>query len=366
MLSILIFIVILGVLIVVHEFGHFIVAKWAGIRVDEFGIGYPPRAFKLFKWKETIFTFNWIPFGGFVKIFGENPDEESMSGPESSRSFVHKPKLHQAAVIVAGVTFNIIFAWLLISIGFMIGLPTSVSNTRNQDRVENVKLIITNIHPESPAQAAGLKVGDTVTALSARGHNLDKLEPEEVVNFIGAHTDTNISLSYQRGNESGTFSLEPKEGIVPDKKAIGISTDSIGTLKLPLHEALWQGAKTTWNLTQATAVGIAVFLYDAVRGQSDLTQVTGPVGIVGLVGDASKLGFIYILSFAAFISINLAVINLIPFPALDGGRLLMIIIESIKKSPINPKIANTVNAVGFVLLIILMIVVTAHDIVRLF
>lgn len=366
MLSIIIFVIILGVLIVVHEFGHFIVAKKAGIRVDEFGIGYPPRALKLFKWKETVFTFNWIPFGGFVKIFGENPDDESISGPDSSRSFVHKPKLHQAAVIVAGVTFNIIFAWLLISLGFMIGLPTSVTNTKSPDKVENVRLVVTSVAPESPADVAGIKVGDTITSMSSKGHSVEKLEPEAAVSFIGSHGDSDITISYSRGSESGEFSLTPKEGIVPGKKAIGISMDSIGTLQLPIHEALWEGGKTTVNLTGATAAGIGVFLYDSVRGQSDLTQVTGPVGIVGLVGDASKLGFIYILSFAAFISINLAVINLIPFPALDGGRLLMIIIESIKKSPINPKIANTVNAVGFVLLIILMLVVTAHDIVKLF
>lgn len=366
MLSILIFIIILGVLIVVHEFGHFIVAKKAGIRVDEFGIGYPPRALKLFKWKETVFTLNWIPFGGFVKIFGENPDEESISGPDSSRSFVHKPKLHQAAVIVAGVTFNVIFAWLLISLGFMIGLPTSVTNTNNPSKVENVRLVVTAVAPESPAATAGIKVGDTITSFESGKDTLAKLEPEDAVSFIGSHGNSEIFLSYTRGSENGKVSLKPVEGIVAGKKAIGISMDSIGTLRLPIHEALWEGGKTTINLTGATAAGIGVFFYDSIRGHSDLSQVTGPVGIVGLVGDASKLGFIYILSFAAFISINLAVINLIPFPALDGGRLLMIIVEAIKKSPINPKIANTINAVGFILLIILMIVVTAHDIVRLF
>lgn len=369
MLAIIIFIIILGVLIVVHEFGHFIVAKKAGIRVDEFGLGYPPRALKLFKWGETVFSLNWIPFGGFVKIFGENPDDESISGPESSRSFVNKPKIHQAAVIVAGVTFNVIFAWLLISLGFMVGLPSSISNTSDQSKVQNVRLVITSVGKDSPADLAGLKVGDTITSFVSGKDTLstsEELKPDNAVNFIGSHSNSNIAILYTRGSDSKNISVTPKEGIVPGKKAVGISMDSIGTLKLPIHLALWEGGKTTLMLTRATAVGIGVFLYDAVRGHSDLSQVTGPVGIVGLVGDATKLGFIYILSFAAFISINLAVINLLPFPALDGGRLLMIIIESIKKSPINPKISNRINAVGFVLLIVLMVVVTIHDIVKLF
>lgn len=374
MSSIIIFIIILAVLIVVHEFGHFIVARKAGIRIDEFGLGYPPRALKLFKWKETVFTLNWLPFGGFVKIFGENPDDESISGPQSSRSFVNKPKTHQAAVIVAGVAFNLLFAWLLISLGFMVGLPTPVSSEIGAGRVENPHLVITSVAKDSPADEMGLKTGDVINNVSVNvsvGKDVvqtstQNLDPETVAAFIGKNGDHKISISYERGGESNELSIEPREGIVAGKKAIGISMDTIGTLKLPIHKALWEGGKTTLLLTKATVVGIAVFLFDAIRGQSDLAQVTGPVGIVGLVGDASKLGFIYILSFTAFISINLAVINLIPFPALDGGRLLMIIIEAIKRSPINPKIANGVNFVGFALLILLMIVVTAHDIVRLF
>lgn len=349
-----------------HEFGHFIVARKAGIRVDEFGLGYPPRALKLFTWKETVFTLNWLPFGGFVKIFGENPNDESISGPESSRSFVNKSKPRQAAVLIAGVAFNVIFAWLLISAGFVIGLPTSVSNSTDADRIQNTRLVVTSVAKESPAEEGGLKVGDTITSINANGHSPAALEPLTVADFITGNGNYKINLSYSRGEEKSEIILTPREGIVPEKKAVGISMDVIGTLKLPVHEALWEGAKTTVMLIRATTVGIAVFIYDSVRGNSDLSQVTGPVGIVGLVGDASKLGFIYILSFTAFISINLAVINMIPFPALDGGRLLFTLIEAIKKSPINPKIANAVNTIGFFLLIGLMIVVTVNDVIRLF
>ncbi len=385
MLSIIIFIIILAALIIVHELGHFLVARAVRVRVDEFGLGYPPRATRLFKWKETVFTLNWLPFGGFVKIFGENPDEESISGPESSSSLVHKPKLHQAAVVVAGVVFNVLFAWVLISLGFMIGLPTPISSGIGVHEVKDPKLVITSVLSGSPAFEEGLKAGDVIVSIStvdeaalvktpsATGGALGTsqetpaaLNPEDVSSFISQNGDSVISITYSRGGEIGELKATPREGIIPEKKAIGISMDTIGILELPIHKAFWEGAKTTVLLTKATIVGIATFIYDSVRGHSDLSQVTGPVGIVGLVGDASKLGFIYILSFTAFISINLAVINLIPFPALDGGRLLMIVIESIKKSPINPKIANSVNALGFILLIILMLVVTANDIVRLF
>jgi regulator of sigma E protease len=173
-------------------------------------------------------------------------------------------------------------------------------------------------------------------------------------------------VSFARGDEQKTVTVTPGEGIIPDRKAIGISMDMIGKLSLPIHQAFWEGAKTTTSLVHLVTVGLVTFIFDTVRGNSDFSQVTGPVGIVGLVGDASKLGVIYVLSFTAFISINLAVINLIPFPALDGGRLLFVAIEAVKRSPISPKVSNMLNTVGFLLLIGLMILVTIHDVIKLF
>ncbi len=369
-MSIIIFIIILAVLILVHELGHFIVAKLSGIRVDEFGIGYPPRAATLFTWKGTKFTINWIPFGGFVKIFGENNEGQELdpNSPEARESFVRKPRLIQAAVLVAGVACNIIFAWILISGGFMVGLPTSTSAVDDPSQIRDAKLLITSVSPESPAFMSGLKSGDQITGVETGAENVptESLTPEAVSNFISSHGDNEITISYVRGEETGSIKATPAEGIVSDKKVIGISMDTVGTLSLPVHKALWEGAQTTYNLTKLTAVGLAQFIGSAFIGQSDLSQVTGPVGIVGLVGDASKLGFIYILSFTAFISINLAVINMIPFPALDGGRLLFVIIEAIRRKPMSGKIVNIINAVGFFLLIGLMVVVTVHDVLKLF
>lgn len=363
-MAILLFIIILGVLVVVHELGHLFAAKMTGVRADEFGIGYPPKAITLFRWKETDFTLNWIPFGGFVKIFGENPDEESMSGPDSSKSFIHKRRPVQAFILVAGILCNILFAWLLISIGFMSGMPTPVGAGIGE--VENAQLMITSVTPESPAAIEGLKGGDVIKAVKVGNDVPASLEASVVSDFIAAHPDSEITFDIMRGDESLSVGVTPKEGIVENKKAVGIGMDQVGTLKLSFIGAFIEGAKTTWALTKATVVGLGTFVSNAFQGNSDLSQVTGPVGIVGLVGDASQLGLIYLLSFTAFISINLAIINLVPFPALDGGRLLFVLIESIIRRPIAPKIANTANAIGFFILIALMLVVTTNDILRLF
>lgn len=351
-------------MILVHEFGHFIVAIKSGIKVSEFGIGFPPKIARLFRWKETDFTLNAIPFGGFVKIFGENPDEESISGADSARSFVNKPKWIQALVLIAGVSFNIIFAWILISAGFMSGLPTPVDHG-GPGIVENPRVVITTVGANSPAHLAGLKTGDAIKKVSSDDMVLPELTPETVSDFI-KNVKGEINIVYTRGQDEFQTSVTPVDGIVEGRKAVGISMDLIGILRLPIHQAFWEGAKTTGSLLVSVIVGLASFLFDTVTGHGDFSQVTGPVGIVGMVGDVSHLGFIYLLSFTAFISLNLAVINLIPFPALDGGRLLFVLIEAIRRKPISPRVANAFNGIGFVLLILLMLVVTVNDVVKLF
>jgi regulator of sigma E protease len=216
----------------------------------------------------------------------------------------------------------------------------------------------------SPAESAGLKSGDEITLVSA-GSKLSELSPEGVSEFIAGNGDEEITIAYARGEQEGSVLVNPAEGIIEDRKAVGISMDTVGIVSLPVHEALWEGGKTTANLTKLVAVGLGQFVYNAFTGASDFSELTGPVGIVGLVGDASDLGFIYLLSFTAFISINLAVINLVPFPALDGGRLLIVIIEAIKRSAISPKFSNALNAIGFFILIGLMVVVTIQDVLKL-
>jgi len=362
-MSILLFIIILAVLILAHEFGHFIIAKRSGIRVDEFGIGFPPKIFGK-KIGETEYSLNLLPIGGFVKIFGETPDEESSNGPDAKRSFINKPKYIQAAVLFAGVFFNVLLAWFLISAGFMIGLPTPVDATPEGRPLQNINLVITEILPDSPAQNSGLQVGDKILSLKAGENGIILPSPEATQEFIATRTGEDITVAIQRGKQSAEdFIIRPIEGII-ERPAIGIAMDEIGILKLPFYLAFWEGAKLTIMLTEATFFGLTGFLGDIFTGNADLSAVAGPVGIVGIVGDASGFGFIYLLSLTALISINLAIINLIPFPALDGGRLLFLLIETIKGSPIKPSIANATNAIGFALLILLMVVITYSDIVK--
>ena len=364
-MSIIIFLIILAVLILVHEFGHFIVAKKSGIRVDEFGPGFPPKIASK-QWGSTLYTLNAIPFGGFVKIFGEDSHGEALSEDDRNGSFVFKPKWIQALVLVAGVTFNIIFAWLLISFSFAIGIPSSV-DYQGAGTVVDPHLVVTEVMQDSPAKVAGLKTGDYIVSVASSNKSLSEQEinVESVQNFISS--SDSISVSFVRGKDPiKTINILPSTDIVPGKKAIGIAMDEIGTLKLPLHLALLEGTKATYFLTVNTAKGLMTFLWGAILFKSDFSQVSGPIGIAGVVGDAAKLGFTYLVSLTALISINLAIINLLPFPALDGGRLLFVAIEAIRRKPISPVFVRNANFIGFAFLLILMFVVSAHDIFKLF
>ncbi len=263
-MTIVIFIVVLVVLIVVHEFGHFVVAKWAGMKVEEFGLGYPPRAATFATMGETRYTLNWIPFGGFLKILGEDGVPGGLPDP---RAFTSRSRHLQALVLVAGIAMNLFLAWVLLSIVLM--APRQVS-------------------------------------------------PHEFV---------------------------------------------AGKALIP---AFIEGAVLTSTATQAVAVGLADFFLGVFTLRADFSQVSGPVGIAGVVGDAARAGWQQLFSLSALISINLALINLIPIPALDGGRLLFVAIEALLRRPLNPAIAGRVNMVGFMALILLMVVVTVSDIYKLF
>lgn len=369
-MSILIFVIILLVLVLVHEAGHFFSAKKFGIRVDEFGFGFPPKIFGVKK-GETEYSINLLPIGGFVRIFGEEVNDETSSGPDAKRSFVNKPKYQQAIVLVAGVLANFALAWLLFSIGFISGLPSSVNSGLKGAEFENVNLTIITVAPNSPADRGGLKSGDKIVSATQLENNAvvdedTELTPESIKEFVTEHSGDEISIGYLRGknNEFQVTKIVP-EGPA-ESPAIGISMDQIGTAKLGPIKAVYEGLKLTALVTKGTVLGLFNLVFDAIRGKGSMESVTGPVGLVGVVGDAYQFGFVYLLSFAALISVNLGVINLVPFPALDGGRLFFLLIEKIKGSPLSPKVSNMANMIGFCLLLLLMAVVTYHDIVKLF
>ncbi len=367
-MSIILFIVILLVLILVHEFGHFIIAKRAGIRVDEFGIGFPPKAKTLAKKGDTEYTLNWLPFGGFVRIFGENPTEESLHGPDRERSFIHKPKWIQASVLVGGVLFNMLLAWILLAAMFMIG--TDIAITEEERPVaQNIRLAVSGVLPQSPAEDAGLIPGDIILSMESGGNVLEELSPDAAVSFIAAHSEGRIGLSIDRGGEVINTSLLPEDGLIPEdpeRKVLGISMASIGFLQFlnPL-KALAEGWVFMLDLTVLVGEGLFGLFASLFAFEADFSDVAGPIGIVSFVGEAAEVGLTSLLFLTAVISINLAIINILPIPALDGGRLLFLLIEVVKGSPIKPELANTLHALFFALLILLILVVSYFDVARL-
>lgn len=360
-MSIFIFIVVIVALIVVHEFGHFIAAKLSGMRVDEFGLGYPPRALLLGKIGETEYTLNWLPFGGFVKIFGED-------GGAGTRAFNTRPRILQAIVLAAGITMNLLFAYVLITGALVMGTPRALSQSELAT-AQNVELAVANVLPGSPAARAGLLPGDSI--LSAEdGHYVFKgTDPALFTKFVadgGGNTTITLSVRHPGGKDETVFA-RPAVGVIasdPSRPALGVEVATIGIVPLSFFAAITEGASLTWGATVLTAEGLGHFFYGIFTLTADLSQVAGPIGIAGAVGNASSQGLGNLLSIMAIISINLALINLIPIPALDGGRLFFVIIESIIRRPIKPRFSQAMNAVGFVFLILLMVIVTAHDIFK--
>ena len=368
-MNILLFLAVLVALIVVHEWGHFLAAKMFGIKVEEFGIGYPPRAWRIGKMGETVYTINWIPFGGFVKIFGQELGED-VPKSEEKRALVTQSAWKQAIVFVAGVVFNWIFAFILFAATFMMGAPFAIDE-KSVTNPEEAILAISNVFPGSPAEVAGLKAGDTLVALVSDKETIQSPLPSEVTAFIKNNGGEPIQVFYKRGqgevSQAGNVSLVPTHGIMEGKQgtpAIGIGMTLIASEKQGVVSSIILGAKKTYYTTIAIAVGTGRFIKDAVTGNADWQTVAGPVGIVGLVGDASSLGIIHLMTFTAMISVNLAIINLIPIPALDGGRLLFVIIEGVTRRKIPSSIAGVLNMIGFAAIILLMIVITYHDITK--
>lgn len=380
----ILFLIILSALVFVHELGHFLSAKKSGIRVDEFAIGFPPTLLKK-KVGETTYALNLIPFGGYVKIHGENGDNTEKTqtdvgtgatrnaehgsdteklSVDDDRRFTSKSRWTQGLVLVSGVLGNVIFAWLLISVGFLSGVPSSVDGRYASD-VSNHKLTITSTLFDTPAGKAGLASGDVILSLANGERVYRGADADEASVFIG-ESQGEIQFEYIRGKVTKTATITPVEGIVEGRPAIGVSLDTIGVVQFGIFRAMYEGALTTWDLFREVTVGLLWFLGQAVTGQASLEAVSGPVGIAGLVGEARVLGWVYLLSFTAFISINLAVINLLPIPALDGGRLLFLAIEGIIRRPIPAKFTRIVNSAGFIILILFMVFITYRDIVKLF
>jgi len=374
MITIIIFILILGVLIFVHELGHYLVAIRNGIKADEFGFGFPPRIFgavknektgkykfifgsKDIKSKNTIFSFNWIPLGGFVRIKGQDGESNAKD------SFATKSAWVRTKVLGAGVTMNFILAWFLLAIVFNQGAPQAIGD---EEKVKEAKVQISQVVKGSPAEVAGISIGDEIEKICNADGNICKeiKKVEELQSFIASQKGQETKFFVSRGKEnlilSGVPRLDPPEG----EGALGVQLSRTAMVSYPWYEAIGKGLMAVFDLTILIITTLGSLLIKLFTGVKPSVDVAGPIGIALMTKQVAALGWVYLLQFTAILSINLAIINAFPFPALDGGRILFIIIEKIKGSPVSQKFEQIMHTAGFSLLILLMIVVTFHDFIQ--
>ncbi|MFZ5559389.1 MAG: RIP metalloprotease RseP [Patescibacteria group bacterium] len=360
-LTIIVFILILGILIFAHELGHFISAKKAGIRVDEFGFGFPPRIFA-FKKGETTYSLNLIPFGGFVKIFGEERGEKIS---RSKRAFYNKPAWQRAVILVMGVVMNLLIAAVFLSIVHCIGIPSFVEKGQ-EINYRNIQVQIIEVAKNSPAEKAGIKLGDAIIELKFKNEKLKVEEVEDVQSFIANHIGEEIIFNLKRGNETFSKNVVPRSNPPQGQGATGIAMSKTGIISYPWYKSIVKGFETAGKMLVTMIMMFWLLIKTLILKGTMIGEVAGPVGIYALTSQFVKLGLVYVLQFTALLSINLAIINTIPFPALDGGRLLFLLIEKIKGKPIKFKTERLAHTIGFAILILLIIVITFRDIIKLF
>lgn len=359
MLLVIIAFISLLLLVITHELGHFLVAKKFGIKVEEFGIGYPPRIWGK-KIGETIYSLNWIPFGAFVRIYGH---EERIYNDK--RSFSSKPIWQRALVILGGVISFWIIAIILLSIVMALGVPSVISD--NDTGFKDAKVQIIAVSAGSPAEKAGLKIGDIIAKVK-NSEEIDINKVKELQDFIVLNKGKEITLTVKRGSESFDLKAVPRLSDSKNEGALGVGLLRTALISYPWYEAPLKGIEATWNLTVLVLDGWKTALTSIFSGKGvpQGMEVRGVVGIFDLFVQAGGLGASYFLQFIAIIAVSIALFNVLPIPALDGGWFLLLVIESIRKKPLSEKVEKGINACFFFLLLALMVLVTIKDIIRFF
>jgi len=346
-MTLLYFILILGITIFVHELGHFIFAKKAGIYVYEFAIGMGPRIYsKRRKNDETIYSIRLIPLGGFVQLAGEEI-EEDRSIPQNKRMQA-KTWLERFLTIIAGATFNFLFAIFLL---FLVGLFYGVSSN---------KPIIDSLIEGYPAYNSGIKAGDTILEVNDK---IVKTWDDALLQMELSNKEKPIKIKVKHTNDRiDIYTLTLKKEVDNNREVyrLGVSP------RIEKKYGLLNAINYSFTKTISSFKTMFIVIGNLLGGELGLEKLTGPIGIYGVVGEQTRAGFDSVLYLLAFLSINVGFINLIPFPAFDGGRLFFLVIESIKGSPINPKIENYFHTIGFMILMILMLYITFNDLVNLF
>ena len=370
--AIILFIIILLVLVLIHEFGHFIVAKWVGMRVDEFAFGFPPRLFAKKK-GETTYVFNAIPLGGYVSILGENGQDATSGedvgsqqandhGKSDPRAFSNRPWWAQILVLIAGVTMNMLLAFVIF-VGISYGsIEMSKDDSTYGALVTDTKLIVGDALPGSPAYKAGIIPGSILLSVSSNGVAAQLTTATSLIAFIEKNNNNVFAITYiTPADITQKTTVAPVYGLVPDKKVLGIMVEEIGTYKASLIDAIIIGYHKTEIITSLTLDGLWSLVRSVVKGESVIDSLSGPVGIAKIVDKTEEYGVVPILTLVAILSINLAIFNVLPLPALDGGRIIVVLIETVFRRRIPYKQYAWINTVSFLLLILLVVVVTVKD-----
>jgi len=357
-LTIITFILVLGVLILFHELGHFIAAKKAGVLVEEFAFGFPPRIWSI-KRGETRYVINAIPIGGYVKMLGE------LEKSDHKRAFENQSRWNRFVISIAGVVANVILAWLILTIGFIIGMAPLVSSP---DAIPGKKIsteiVIAEVVKDSPADQAGLEQGGIITDASTSEGKVEFTSLNQFSKYTATHRGQTVTFDYKQDNVSSQKTLE----LSKDQEAsLGVLAIEHSAVKVPWYKAPYVALRETYKIIELTFTFLKDFFVKLFSSGKVAEGVGGPVAIYVMTGAVVKIGFMAILQFIAILSVNLALINILPFPALDGGRILFIILEAIaRKKVIKEKVEQIIHTVGFALLILLIVLITYKDIVNLF
>ncbi len=349
-MTIIIFIIVLLVTVIVHECGHFFAARKSGMTVEEFGFGIPPR---LYAWKkgETTYSINALPIGGFVKIAGEDGTEH---GIPFEKQFESKPWYLKSIVLVAGVVCNILLAIVLFTAAYTIGMPVASDHGTPT---------VVSIVSGSPSEKSGIEVGDVITSVTTSTAMVSNPVTTENLHAAVIKSEGPITVTYKHANATHATTITPTgEG---DARVIGIAVEPVVQQHLPFFTAIKAAAEQTWITGGEIFATLAGLIRGIFHHNNAAAGLVGPVGLAQEVGSAASIGFTYLLAFTAAISVNLAVINIMPFPALDGGRLVVVLLEAITRKKFSQKTVGIIHFIGFLILLGLMLLLTVGDVRRL-
>ncbi len=354
------FFIILSILVFVHELGHFLVARIVGVGVEEFGFGLPPRIWGK-KVKSTIYSINWLPIGGFVKLLGEDEEEEASSVKRQalSKYFWARSKKERGTILIAGVAMN-----FLLAVGITAYLlHQGILEPSGRVHVEQVVA-------GSPAQTAGIQVKDYVSSITyiVSGGKTEQKQitsSQELIDLTKTHAGETITLAISHDGENRVVYLIPRKTPPPGQGPMGVAISDLEAKIYPWQQAPWVAVKINLERARDMLVSLGTLIWRLVTLQPLQADVAGPIGIAQVTGTAVRFGVKAVLEFVSILSLNLAVLNILPFPALDGGRLAFVFLEKILGRKVRPAFERSTHQVGMMILFALILLVSVHDILRL-